>query len=104
MPAVGTQISIYGYPGDIKHECLWGSSGPLNGRTQRRLFFKVDACGGMSGSAVYYSDGGKDVIIGVLTIGTRVTNWGVRLTEEFTKTCDALNRVAIRNVARRRFG
>jgi len=53
----GRKEAISGYPGD-KPLTMWKSTGKITVSQKRRLFYKNDTLGGMSGSPVYYKRSG----------------------------------------------
>ena len=53
---VGTPVTVQGYPGD-KPLTQWQSKGRITAEQPRRLFYRNDTTGGMSGSPVWFEEG-----------------------------------------------
>ncbi len=83
-------VNIFGYPGDKKGRCLWGTSCRLAQVTGDFLRYPCDTAGGMSGSAVYkYRSSTKTrTIYGVHGYGSggSPNNKAIRITSYYEKT------------------
>lgn len=73
-------MKTWGYPGDKPSGQMWKANGLVHHTTAQRIFYMADTYGGQSGSPVFVTIGGKDVVLGTHSYGG-CPNSAVKLTK-----------------------
>jgi V8-like Glu-specific endopeptidase len=75
-------VHITGYPGDKHFKQMWSMNHKLHVIYPEEFEYEIDTHGGQSGSAIWINKYGSTFILGVHTLGSYVTNRGVRISQK----------------------
>jgi V8-like Glu-specific endopeptidase len=75
-------VHITGYPGDKHFKQMWSMDHKLHVIHPEEFEYEIDTYGGQSGSAIWINKYGSTFILGVHTLGSNVTNKGVRISQK----------------------
>lgn len=78
---LGVEATVAGYPGDKPPGTMWRHALPIHSAEPLKIRYTLDTAGGQSGAAVYVTDGGEPLAVGVHAYGGASSNSATRITQ-----------------------